>query len=252
MSYFKFVSEDRIDILENGCIRFTPASDFNDPLEFKPCITELSEIDLPIEKQWDRIDKLPQYQKKLDEILSQYGVLSLFRNDSETALVAVMHPSDKRYNDEPRHDIKMWSEYANNHKGMIIEFSNTFFSGECKKVIYSATRPLITYEEIDELDRNKLDEITLTKKNIWNGEYEYRVIKKLVDADIKKGESIQLFKFDKKHIKSITLGCKVTSEFKAKVIDLLKHDPDLRHVQIFTAQTDPAYYGLTIMGGMRV
>lgn len=275
MSYFKFVSEDRVDIFENGCIRFTPASDFNDPLEFKPHITEINKKYLAIShkiknnnniaaylranirliKKLDegeidkyslaRTENLPEYREKLDKILSHYGVLSLFRNDKETPLLSVAYQGDNTYENEPRQNILMWSHYANNHKGMVIEFNDDFFADECQKVIYSDTRPLITYEEIDKLDENKLNEITLTKKRIWINESEYRVVKKLDEADIKKGGNIHLFNFNKRNIKSITLGCKVAPEFRQKVIKLLQDDPELRNVQLLIAKIDPVHFKLT-------
>ncbi len=42
ISYFKFVSFERRQILESGLIRFTPAAEFNDPFELNPTITPLS------------------------------------------------------------------------------------------------------------------------------------------------------------------------------------------------------------------
>jgi hypothetical protein len=41
MKLFKYVSSERIDILEDGFIRFTQPQMLNDPCEFKPVISSL-------------------------------------------------------------------------------------------------------------------------------------------------------------------------------------------------------------------
>ncbi|UJA04221.1 DUF2971 domain-containing protein [Acinetobacter johnsonii] len=263
MSFFKFVSEERIDILENGCIRFTPASDFNDPFEFKPHLTKINRKYLPIfldnnseisddelnEKYLnlviynddedlirryskERNDQYTEYKNKLNEILSEYGVLSLFYNGSET-----FNPSVIIHNDnEPRQNILMWSYYANNHKGMVIEFDNSFFSNEIRQVTYDTNRPLVTYEDIDDRNEENLFQIFNTKKNVWHNESEFRVVKRLEDANRVIKDNIHLFHFDKKYIKSVTMGCKADPIFCDKVYQLIKADPELKHVAFFTSQ----------------
>lgn len=263
MSFFKFVSEERIDILKNGCIRFTPASDFNDPFEFKPHLTKINRKFLPIfldfnntEISKDELDEkysqlvihyddenlnrlysnernnqYTEYKNKLNEILSEYGVLSLFHNSSETFNPSMIIHDDN----EPRQNILMWSYYANNHKGMVIEFHDSFFSNEITQVTYDANRPLVTYEDIDELNPENLFKIFNTKKNVWHNESEFRVVKRLFEADKIIGSNIHLFNFNKKYIKSVTMGCKADPKFCDEVYHLLKDDPNLKHVSYFTS-----------------
>ncbi|OTG58615.1 hypothetical protein B9T36_09675 [Acinetobacter sp. ANC 4204] len=265
LSFFKFVSEERIDIIRKGCIRFTPASDFNDPFEFKPHLTKINRKFLPYhldsltlseheliakyenatvseelsereisEYSAERNFKYTKYKNELNKILSDYGVLSLFHNGAETYNPSIIIHDEN----EPRQNILMWSYYANNHKGMVIEFHNSFFFNETRQVTYDNDRPLVTYEDIDDRNEENLFQIFNTKKNVWHNESEFRVVKRLEDADRVIGDNldIHLFNFNKKYIKSVTMGCKADPKFCDEVYQLLKDDPELNHVAFFTSQ----------------
>ena len=271
LSFFKFVNEERIDILQNGCIRFTPPADFNDPFEFKPNISKFHRRSLQFEfdrnalSEDDLIEKYPkiqkfnendesliqeysntrndaytEYKRKLDQILVDYGVLSVFSNKSES-LNPSMYVHDES---EPRQNILMWSHYANNHKGMVIEFNQSFFSDEIEEVTYVTKRPTVTYEEIDNLCSDNLSKIFNSKKNVWNNESEFRVVKKLTDADNIIRENIHLFNFNKRSIRSVTIGCKADPKFADKVYEILKSDPELNHVAFYESQIHHEEYQL--------
>ncbi len=86
MPIYKYVTEERIDILQNAHIRFTQPSEFNDPFELNPYLKSLSDskfIDEIIDDwRWDEdhIDKISEENSKktlkeaLDEIKNQYNV----------------------------------------------------------------------------------------------------------------------------------------------------------------------------------
>lgn len=86
MPIYKYVTEERIDILQNAYIRFTQPSEFNDPFELNPYLKSLSDskfIDEIIDDWgWDKdhIDKISEENSKkalkeaLDEIKNQYNV----------------------------------------------------------------------------------------------------------------------------------------------------------------------------------
>lgn len=267
MSFFKFVNEERIDILQHGCIRFTPPADFNDPFEFKPHLTTINRKYLPyyLDDKYHKLsdDELNQkyanstmdsnlseeairdysnkrnhqyteYKNKLNKILFDYGVLSLFHNGAETFNPSMIVHDDN----EPRQNILMWSYYANNHKGMAIEFKDSFFSEEISQVKYDTNRPWVTYEDIDDKNEVNIFKIFNTKKNVWNNESEFRVVKKLADADRVIGDNhdVHLFNFEKKYIKSVTMGCKADPQFCDEVYQLLKNDPELNHVAFFMSE----------------
>jgi hypothetical protein len=67
------------------------------------------------------------------------------------------------------HDVRMWSFYANDHKGIAIEIDFTDFEGDIKEVHYSETLPeyLATHVPV---------EILTKKTSHWSYESEYRII----------------------------------------------------------------------------
>jgi len=275
VSFFKFVTQDRIDILINGQIRFTPVSDFNDPFEFKPVVTPLhrkylnmkNELDnlgnkLFLEKypnfwyrgseklhddySFERVKLRKKYGQKLDTILSEYGVLSLHYSEH-----AVFCPSMHVHNElEPRQNILMWSHYAHNHTGLLIEFDQSIFDDVIFTAKYESERPLITYEEIDNLTEESLATIFCCKKDSWVYENERRFIKKLSDANELKGNNCHLFNFNKKHIKSVVVGCNATDDFQKKVFNLLCDDPELKHVRFYFSKLDKDSFKLNFFSRM--
>ena len=94
--FYKFVSFERKDILENGLIRFTPAKYFNDPFELTPTITPLStqfiEYLSSLNKNelkrlyfneeddqysYERESQIEIYRAKFKNEVEKYGILSL-------------------------------------------------------------------------------------------------------------------------------------------------------------------------------
>ena len=66
MKLYKYVSLERIDILENSLLRFTQPSTFNDPFEMKPIFgsfmqdeTEYEELASGLEVVREQYDELP-------------------------------------------------------------------------------------------------------------------------------------------------------------------------------------------------
>ncbi len=111
-SYFKYFSDDE-DVFEGiftrHVIRFTQPRALNDPLELSPIIRfhdnkinyqsyELDGILLPSVAFFSRV-------QLIESQINSYGILSLTKNPFS---------------------FNMWSQYANGHKGFIIEFKPDF------------------------------------------------------------------------------------------------------------------------------
>lgn len=243
--FYKFVSFERKDILENGMIRFAPIGSFNDPFELEPSITpystqflrfirDASEADLKsitvTESDYtysaDRVDKVDDYRKMYKAKIEMYGVLSLSSNDSINQLLTVSVPDRK----DPRTNILMWSHYADSHKGFVIEFKADFIEGlKLEKVEYSDTRDSLTFEDIEE---NKLDRVFFKKSSEWRYEQEYRAVSLLSDAKHIHEERFHLYKIDKTKINSITFGCAMSDTNKKSMMDLVRNDPELQGVKL--------------------
>lgn len=243
-SFFKFVSFERKDILENGQIRFAPIGEFNDPFELEPVITPLSRkyleyvsnltdenlvnIEFSDEDRKyssEREYQADEYKKRYKEKVKDYGVLSLTSNADINPLLTVCVPEKK----DPRTNILMWSHYANSHSGFVIEFDSEFIPGlEIEKVEYSNDRDFLTFEDIDE---NNFHMIFYKKSEEWYYEQEYRAVLPLSKASKVIDEQFHLFDFNKKSIKSITFGCAMDEDKKQEIIDLIESDDDFGFVQ---------------------
>jgi len=241
--FYKFVPFERKDILKKGMIKFTLAKDFNDPFELIPTITpysldwieyygNLSDDERKNTKFNDsdysysieRLNTLTMNKNLLNEKINQIGILSLSSNYNINQFLTVSMPEKS----DPRTNLIMWSHYADSHKGFIIEFREDFIKNiNIQKVEYNDVRDILTYEDIDNNNFNKL---FLKKSLEWSYEQEYRAILKLNDADEIINQNVHLFKFDKSKINSITLGCNMSEENKNIITDLIQNDSEYKNV----------------------
>ncbi|MER3329070.1 MAG: DUF2971 domain-containing protein, partial [Candidatus Kapaibacterium sp.] len=150
-------------------------------------------------------------------------------------------------------NIPMWSHYARNHEGFVIEFvpENNFFrtqenagliTRQAKPVNYTAERKKINL--IEELaSETKLlnriaNEVFFTKSSHWREEEEVRVLDRLDNHSRKlkiEDQEIYLFDFEPATIKAVYLGVNITDKTKSDLTNIL--DSDLySHVQLFKGE----------------
>lgn len=243
-TFFKFVSFERKEIIENGSIRFTPIGEFNDPFELEPAITPISlyfnycNASLAGQETQEmyftgedldyssaRESLVEAYKEKYREKVKKYGVLSLSSNSQINQLLTVSFPGKK----DPRENILMWSHYADSHRGFVIEFDKDFISEvELHKVSYSNERDFLTFEDIESNDFNK---VFYKKSEEWAYEQEYRAVLPLNKADDVKCDKYHLFKFRKKSVRSITFGCAMSQSNKDVIIKMIENDSEYQSVK---------------------
>lgn len=115
--------------------------------------------------------------------------------------------------------ILMWSHYADNHKGVCIEFefSEDFLkNSELSKVIYCNEFPKFTFDDYrgfsKEEVKNKIRQLITIKAKDWEYEKEWRLIHNEKNTFYPK-----ILK-----IKSVLLGVRADQNVKYEIIDLLK------------------------------
>jgi len=249
-SVFKFVSPERMDILEKGLIRFTPPNDFNDPFELNPTITHHT-IDWVQNHERERHDfddedyrfssaryaEIGRYREIINEYAEAHGVLSLSGSEHSSPRLDLYMDYEK----DPRKNLLLWSHYASRHSGMAIEFDTDFIDGELVQVIYDKERPVCTFEEIEK----QTHRIYLNKSPEWRYESEWRIFKPLAMADSTTTSNMHLFRIKKSAVKSVTFGCRWSEDVKKRVIEILGSDSEYSHVQTFFASLDEAAFKLT-------
>ena len=198
MSLFKYYAPDSFDFIfvEGGVsARFSQPSVLNDIFELNgsideensqrsiyktilkenSCLQDLSfeELQPLIDRfKFDYFNSISDYSNSFSN--TQFGVLSLSRR------------KDSR---------SMWSYYANDHKGFMIEFNEKSetseyfdFYHEHKDVNYEIKRPKnIVSINYNDAEKNKLiNELFFTKDKDWEHEEEYRVLASIPDIKTNK------------------------------------------------------------------
>ena len=93
MSLYKYVHEDRIDILKYGLIRFTFPSAFNDPFEMQPVISAVStpdSMELAFQNGWEQL-LWEQYQDPFNLIknLISFNQFKQYAKSKKSEVVGV-------------------------------------------------------------------------------------------------------------------------------------------------------------------
>jgi hypothetical protein len=165
--------------------------------------------------------------------------------------------------------ILMWSHYANNHKGVCIEFDIPNGEQELyNKVIYSDTRPsnnlehsaekicghLIGKGEIDKADKLFIKIMTepyYTKSTDWAYEEEYRIIFSEQDIDkhdrlckVKCNDGFERLAYKMPPIKRIYLGAKLPSDCPEQYNQILNLTKQKDDIEVVTLKISEDKYNL--------
>jgi len=225
MIVYKYLAPDRVDVLENGMIRFTQPEGFNDLFEALPCYTDYLDgiIDKLIEKNPQPAHIIDPNERK--SILAGWAVQNIPRLlGSNFALLCLSKRNDS---------VLMWSHYANSHQGFLIGLdseSSFFASGRLtrnglKEVAYSSTRYVMPAGGLkgaeDALLETVNDQVFFTKSVDWAYEEEMRLLAHPSQADkripVKDGVPILLYQFPADSVKEIVFGYRT----KQSVIDAI-------------------------------
>lgn len=138
-------------------------------------------------------------------------------------------------------DILMWSHYAGSHNGICIELrlareSHVNFCANVHEVGYENQVPTVPFYAPTSLEKVKA--FVLTKAKQWSYEQECRMV--VPDA---KGKS-RLIDLPPGIISGIYLGCQISPENKAEVLDRLATRPPLKDIDIYQARCAPNAFGL--------
>jgi hypothetical protein len=278
MRLFKYFHPDRTDVLQNSKIRFSSPMVLNDPFELKPYISALapkSHIRTVVDRNLPKIlaeeySKLPAklrenisfqvFQKAVESQLPQVSsgiealmdiFLPMLRNTMSQKLeelIGILCLTESPAN------LLMWAHYADSHQGFIVEFDSEspFFDQRIdpedefrhiRKVSYRDERPVIVLSEVDDFSP------FLTKSIDWSYENEWRMLAPLTSASEVIGNgptAIHLFEFPKSAIKSVILGCRITSSKKTEIRRILCKNDEYLNVRIYNSQIDERHYRLSI------
>jgi hypothetical protein len=182
-------------------------------------------------------DQFPMFTKQIESSMHQamrntIGALCMSRNGC--------HPL-------------MWAHYAQEHRGLVIEFDSTApcFSrkrsandelGTFREVSYSETRPILDSDSGDDW----FVRLALTKASEWTYEDEVRFLLELSSADriVEKEMKIHLLDIPPSAIRSITVGCRAEPATIEMVKSALANNNATTHISLRQAHVDQKKYEL--------
>ncbi|GAA4916794.1 DUF2971 domain-containing protein [Mucilaginibacter defluvii] len=261
MILYKYLSPERIDVLNNLEIRFTQVEALNDPFEgnpnFKIDNKNVNNVGAKVFVVNDIFDPTirTRFREHLDKsikhdpnfslnaiILSGPDIDNSFMMEGFRASLAAHIPNSMgvlSLTETPDNNL-MWSHYGFNNQGYAIGFNSNhpFFSPETinsgnerslNKIFYSQSRPSGYPESLS------FKELFLTKSIHWEYENEWRYAKFLKDCvHILDSTpfSIYLYPYPAELISEVILGCNASQSFKKDVINILSNNNIYSHVKL--------------------
>jgi hypothetical protein len=211
-------------IITESTFWFARADSFNDPFDCN--LTEsrdiklsdfkeyISKLDIPKNVVKDSISLAKRNPSKIREqaissrakTINAYGLLSLSMNYDS---------------------ILMWSHYANNHTGLVIELDlledPEFFLSPLKVKYQETYEPVNFFGRATDLEYIKY--VLATKSSDWDYEQEIRIIK----------NSIGEFTFKKSVINKVYFGCRCLESDKKRIKALFKSN-DYKNIKFFESK----------------
>ena len=278
---YKFLSKDRLDVLQNATLRATQADALNDPFELKPffsTIFEKSELEAAVRDKFTfekdlRIayDDLPAHTRshlsfrQLLAMSKQQGfkhqIEMLIGKQIDDLTENYMPTLTEKIRDmlycrlgsivgivsfsEVANESLMWSHYASEHNGFVIEFDDAapfFDQRRSKSDEFLHLRPVEypekprVYATMSELDGNKL---LCVKQGKWSYEKERRI---LVPVDPEsfsgQGEPIYLISFPREAVKTVIVGERTSPQLIDSIRATLAGHPHYRNVKLNRARAE--------------
>jgi tetratricopeptide (TPR) repeat protein len=151
-------------------------------------------------------------------------------------------------------NLLMWAHYAGEHSGFLIEFDgrHAFFDqAESAEALECRLQPVKYSEQRPSVGWKGYVRALLTKSPQWAYEQEWRMVMPL-EASTRRfeaaGTTVHLFDLPPECIRGLVLGCRMTSEVRGAIIELVTSDERYRHLLVQHARQDPERYALRLTG----
>ena len=219
MALFKYLAPDRVDVVENLAIRFTPANEFNDPFEClsdarlienacwqhrleDDCVTEMLRvgpgpgINLAL---WNESQIRQTYRERYALRLPELKQLAAVTLSTARAPFRILCLS--RVLPDAPDAFLLWGHYTCGHSGLVIEFDpesewvkshkeNPGIPKMCGAVNYANDRPSWLIDANGNAEPRP--EFIFTKSTHWRYEQEYRLGTATVRRTIRNWSVIQI------------------------------------------------------------
>jgi len=275
---YKYFGPDRINVLQNCLLRYSPLGAFNDPFEGQPEVTSLTtearareslKAILPQETR-SAYDQLPAEARAMLSYELWEQLLAQQMKSKEPELIQAMHGltpmlrslMTKKFDElqgalclsEVPDSLLMWSHYGASHAGFVLAFDaqHPYFHEEkgpedefrhLRRVLYREARPSATLVEFEGVD------FFLVKSGHWSYEREWRIIRPLQDAEVvNPGDpfGVHLFPFPPSALKAVILGARMAVKSVEAVAAAIRANGSLGHIRVQRARPDSSHFLLRI------
>lgn len=224
LKLYKYLSPDRVEILQNCLTRYTPPGALNDPFEMRLA---------PWFKSLFPPNAVHRYSGKIANVTK---ITEWMEKDFHKGLLVFCLT-------ERNDNHLMWSHYAANHQGFVIGFNSEHpcFNERrgphdefrhLKKVEYRNIRP-------NQAKDYSVVDVLLTKSKEWEHEQEWRIFRMAKDADEVKDPDapypVYLFRFPPEAIVEVILGRNMSEENREGILSIVKNSSHLHHVSLLQA-----------------
>lgn len=265
---YKYLSPERIDVLESGMIRFTQPSCFNDPFESLPYVKQVcsDEVIEQIAALFSDEDTYNMFFSKEEEPYQNFNnARNNFLKDPESFKANLL---GKHFDlnagmqefwssiigigilslSEDDDNLTMWSHYAKDHTGFLIGFnsekkitSKIYRSPRRVRYLYKRPQIILIKDSFD--PKQILDgwlDLIYTKSKEWSNENEWRQVHLLENASDIKNHDIYLFKYNRESVEEIILGCRMDPKVETQILK----DVEGWNVKVFKMKLDEENYFL--------
>jgi len=247
---YKYFPPERVDVIQNGRLRFTQPVVFNDPFESSPAFLELAP-----KQMMDRASRIeaarigmPEEERKrfFDSVYSPTGSARKGPQAGAAILEVLGRGVGTLSLTEKPDNLLMWAHYAKSHEGFVIGFktADPFLSrpgaranaaNNLRKVRYSKRRGKLKF-----LTSLGLEEMYFTKSLEWEYEQEWRMFTPLAEEDTKDiletalksiAQSgaiaglppcpVRLFDFPPSCLHNVIVGCRATDQTRSAITAMI-------------------------------
>lgn len=246
MTLFKYLDPQRVDILENQRIAFTPPDRFNDAYELRPQVTvsrahlKRGIKDANEELKRESFDP-PPAATRTERRRREREALKAAVQKSKAAYAeqledALQKETSKLFGilclSASNNNELMWAHYANGHRGFVIEFDceHPGFQqlGKPWKVEYSEKRIVYDPAKPD-------DQFWRVKPICWQDEEEYRIVRQLRarKEEIQKcGTVFHLYELPRACVKAVYLGHRLDRAIRDRILCALQETAAVKFDEI--------------------
>lgn len=271
--FYKYLPAKRaVDFFNDCSLRFTPNGSLNDPFEY-------AQVDRDYLSNLSEDEKLALFANCSNDFRHSpslvAGVLSnkverLKKTSNSTLIASPKKGGGVLCFSETPSNLLMWSHYASEHQGMVIEINSSYFFDKnlyenlgkfiIHRTRYRDSRIEDQQEGLYELLFRTPIETSATKSSHWSYEQEWRIeatfnseeFRLATDSAGKHkydhcGEPIFLHNIPKKYITKVIFGANCCIKNIVAIKNKLASDPSLSHITMKLAVMDPIEYKIRII-----